>query len=121
MSAPRLLLTLLLALCLGLQGGLVRAASLAAMGEEGASAQAVPPCHETAAHAAVATDAVDAANAALPDAGCSHCANCCLPAALPTPVPLCLPELARDDWPGLQPQAPPQTAQPPLLRPPRSL
>ena len=65
MSVPRLLLTLLLALCLGLQGGWVRAASLAVA--EGASAQAVPPCHE------IAADAVDAAR---PDAGCSHCANC---------------------------------------------
>ncbi|MFO1251465.1 hypothetical protein [Inhella sp.] len=108
MSTPRLLLTLLLALCLGLQGGLVRAASLAAMGGQGASTQAVLPCHEMA------------PDASLPDAGCSHCAHCCLPAALPTPAPLCLPALARDDWPGLQPQAPPQTAQPPLLRPPQS-
>ena len=115
MSSARLLLTLLLALCLGLQGGLVRAAGLAVAVEEGARAQALPACHEMAA------DGADAADAALPDAGCSHCANCCLPAALPALPALCPPALARDDWPGLQPQAPPQTAQPPLLRPPRSL
>ncbi len=111
MSPFRLLLTLLLALCLGLQGGLARAAGLAAAVEEGMGAQIVPACHETAA---------EADDAALPDAGCSHCANCCLPAALPTAAPLCAPALAHEDWPGLQLQAPPQTAQAPLLRPPRS-
>jgi len=115
MSPFRLLLTLLLALCLGLQGGLVRAAGLAVAVEEGASAQAMqamPACHDSVA---------DAADAALPDAGCSHCANCCLPAALPALPSLRLPALTHEDWPGLQRQAPPQTAQPPLLRPPRSL